>query len=105
MNVRFLTCGVLVILSVVISVLYAVSKEKAANFVSGFNSLPKEKQVVYDKAYMSRDTRNRCFVWVDVMFIGAVLSYILTPYMVILAFVLWMALLFKNVHFDADKAF
>ena len=40
-----------------------------------------------------------------VMAAGAVLSYFLTPYMAVPAFVLWLVLFFKEVHFDAHKAF
>ena len=49
MNIGFWLCGVLVIPFVIIGVLFAIFKEKAAKFVSGFNSLPKEEQALYDK--------------------------------------------------------
>lgn len=38
------------------------------------------------------------------MLIGAVLSYF-SPYMAVPAFVIWLVLLFKEVHFDTYKAF
>ena len=38
MNIGFWLCGVLVIPFVIIGVLFAIFKEKAAKFVSGFNS-------------------------------------------------------------------
>lgn len=47
----------------IIGVLFAIFKEKAAKFVSGFNSLPKEEQALYDKAHISRDIKNQCFTW------------------------------------------
>ena len=96
-------CGI--ILFAAIGALFAVFKRKAANYVSGFHSLPKEKRASYDKAYISHDMRNQCFVWTAVMSIGAVLSYTLTPHMAILAFALWLILFFKNVYLDVDKAF
>ena len=43
--------------------LFAIFKERAAKFVSGFNSLPKEEQALYDKAHISRDIKNQCFTW------------------------------------------
>ena len=61
MNIGFWLCGVLVIPFVIIGVLFAIFKEKAAKFVSGFNSLPKEEQALYDKAHISRDIKNQCF--------------------------------------------
>ena len=81
MNIGFWLCGVLVIPFVIIGVLFAIFKERAAKFVSGFNSLPKEEQALYDKAYISRDIKNQCFTWAGIMLVGAVLSYFLTPYM------------------------
>ena len=75
MNIGFWLCGVLVIPFVIIGVLFAIFKEKAAKFVSGFNSLPKEEQALYDKAHISRDIKNQCFTWAGIMLVGAVLSY------------------------------
>ena len=46
----------------IIGVLFAIFKEKAAKFVSGFNSFSKEEQALYDKAHISRDIRNQCFI-------------------------------------------
>ena len=40
-----------------------------------------------------------------IMLVGAVLSYFLTPYMAIPAFIIWLVLFFKEVHFDTHKAF
>lgn len=62
MNIGFWLCGVLVITFSIIGVLFAIFKEKAAKFVSGFNLLSKEEQALYDKAYLSRDIRNQCFI-------------------------------------------
>ena len=83
MNIGFWLCEVLVIPFVIIGVLFAIFKEKAAKFVSGFNSLPKEEQALYDKTHISRDIKNQCFTWAGIMLVGAVLSYFLTPYMAI----------------------
>lgn len=58
MNTGFWSYIIFLILFVIIGVLFAVLKEKAAQFVSGFNLLSKEEQALYDKAYISRDIRN-----------------------------------------------
>ena len=105
MNIGFWLCGVLVIPFIIIGVLFAIFKEKAAKFVSGFNSLPKGEQELYDKAHISRDIRNQCFTWAGIMLIGAASSYFLTPYMSIQYFIIWLVLFFKEVHFDNHKAF
>ncbi|WP_455579490.1 DUF3784 domain-containing protein [Faecalibacillus intestinalis] len=105
MNLGFWCCGVLVIPFVIIGLLFAIFKDKAAKFVSGFNSLSKSEQELYDKAGISRDVRNQCFLWSAIMLIGAVLSYFVTSYLAIPTFVVWAILFFKDVHFDVHKAF
>ena len=92
--VGFWLCGVLVIPFGIVGILFAI-----------FNSLSKEEQALYDKAYISRDIRNQCFIWSGIMLIGAILSYFVTPYMAILAFIIWLFLFFKDVHWDNHKAF
>ena len=105
MNIGFYMCGILVIPFAAIGVLFAIFKEKAAAFVSGFNSLPKKEQTMYDRAHISRDVRNQCFVWAAIMLIGAALSYFISAYMAVPAFVIWLILFFRDVHLDAHKAF
>ena len=105
MNIGLWLCGFFVILFVIIGVLFAIFKEKAAKFVSGFNSLPKEEQALYDKAYISRDIRNQCFMWAIIMLAGALLSCFLTPYIAIPTYIIWLVLFFREVHFDNHKAF
>ena len=65
----------------------------------------KEEQALYDKAHISRDIKNQCFTWAGIMLVGAVLSYFLIPYMAIPAFIIWLVLFFKEIHFDTHKAF
>ena len=60
MNIGFWSCIILVIPFVIIGVLFAIFKEKATKFVSGFNSFSKEEQALYDKAHISRDIRKMC---------------------------------------------
>ena len=102
MNIGFWSCIILVIPFMIIGVLFAVFKEKAAKFVSGFNSFSKEEQALYDKAHISRDIRNQCFVWTIIMLAGALLSCFLTPYMAIPAYIIWLILFFREVHFDEN---
>lgn len=46
MNIGFWSCIILVIPFVIIGVLFAIFKEKATKFVSGFNSFSKEEQAI-----------------------------------------------------------
>lgn len=103
--VGFWACIVLVLPFGIIGVLFSIFKEKSAKFVSGFNTLLKEEQEMYDKAWIARDIRNSCFIWAAIMLIGAVSSYFLTPYAALGAYIIWLILFFKDVHFDAHKAF
>ena len=105
MNLGVYMCSVLTMAFAIIGILFAVFREKAAVFVSGFNSLPKRERVLYDQAWIARDVRNQCFTWAAMMLIGALLSYFVTSYMAIPAFVLWLFCFFRDVHFDARKAF
>ena len=105
MNIGFWSCIILVIPFAVIGVLFAIFKEKAAKFVSGFNSFSKEEQALYNKAHISRDIRNQCFIWTAIMLAGALLSYFLTSYMAIPTYIIWLVLFFREVHLDNHKAF
>lgn len=105
MNIGFISCALHIIVFGVIGSVFGVLKERAAILVSGFNSLSKEEQNKYDKASISRDMRNQCFIWTLVMVIGAIFSWVLSPYMAIPAYLIWLVLFFKDVHFDAKKAF
>lgn len=105
MNIGVYLCGILAVPFAFVGVLFAVFKEKAASFVSGFNTLPKKEWERYDRAAISRDVRNQCFLWSAVMLAGAALSYFVSPYMAIPAFVIWVVLFLRDIHLDARKAF
>ena len=65
----------------------------------------KEEQALYDKAHISCDIRNQCFMWAIIMLAGALLSCFLTPYIAIPTYIIWLVLFFREVHFDNHKAF
>lgn len=96
MNIGFWSCIILTIPFVIIGVLFAIFKGKAAKFVSGFNSFSKEEQAMYDKAQISRDIRNQCFIWTVIMLVGAILSCFLTPYMAIPTYIIWLVLFLEK---------
>lgn len=103
--IGFLSCIVLALPFAIIGILFAIFKEKVAKFVSGFNSFSKEEQALYNKAQISYDMRNQCFIWSAILFTGAFLSYFISPYIAIPSFIIWILLFFKEVHFDNQKAF
>lgn len=105
MNIGVWACAILAILFLIIGITFALLKEKGARFVSGFTTLPESQQQLYDKAYISRDMRNQCFTWSAIMLIGALGSYLISPYLAIAAYIIWLILFFKEFHLDAQKAF
>lgn len=105
MNIGFWMCIILVPCFLLMGLLFGIFKDKAAKFVSGFNSLPKEEQELYDKSSLSRDMQNSCFLWTSIMLIGALGSFFLTAYFAIIAYIVWGILFYKDVHLDAHKAF
>lgn len=102
--IGFYSCFILAVFFAMLGLLFGIFKEKAARFISGFNSLPKYEQDLYDKAFLVRDMRNSCFLWAGVMLAGAAASLI-SPYCAIIAYIIWGILFLKEVHLDAHKAF
>lgn len=103
MNIGFCTCTILALLFLILSIIFALLKEKGANYVSGFNTLNHPEK--YDKAYISRDMCNQCFTYSLILFLGAILSYFISAIIAIPAYVIWVIVFFKSVHLDAEKAF
>ena len=103
MNIGFCTCTILALLFLILSIIFALLKEKGANYVSGFNTLNHPEK--YDKAYISRDMRNQCFTYSLILFLGAILSYFISAIIAIPAYVIWAIVFFKSVHLNAEKAF
>lgn len=105
MNIGAVMCSLLGGLFLLMGALFAALKEKAAMLISGFNTLPPEKRALYDTARMSRDQRNSFLLWAAVLAAGAALSRFVSQGFAIAAFAVWLVLFFRDVHFDAEKAF
>lgn len=105
MNIGAVMCSLLGGLFLLMGALFAALKEKAAMLISGFNTLPREKRALYDTARMSRDQRNSFLLWAAVLAAGAALSRFVSQGFAIAAFAVWLALFFRDVHFDTEKAF
>ena len=98
-------CLLLAGIFAVIGLVFTIGKEKAAILVSGFNSLSKEERDRYDTARISEDMRNQCWTWTAVLTFGAFLTYYVSPFMFVVAMVVWLCLFFKEVHLDVYTAF
>jgi hypothetical protein len=105
MNIGFYACLILAIIFGILTFVFFLLKEKGAKLISGFNSLSKHEQELYDIEKLSKDQRNSMFIWTLIMYVGALFSYFISQYFAIIAFVIWLIVFFKDVHFDTDKAF
>ena len=105
MNNGSLICGIFSLFFLLLALLFTALKEKSAMLISGFNAMPKEKRALYNQAKMAIDQRNAFLLWAAIHGAGAVCSYCISPSLAIAAFVVWLVLFFKDVHWGAEKAF
>lgn len=105
MNIGFFICCGLCLLFLLLALLFTVLKERGTMLISGFNTIPKELQELYDKEKMCKDQRNSILIWAVIFGVGAIASYFISPYSAIVAFVVWLIFFFKDVHLDEEKAF
>lgn len=54
MNIGTITCLILAVFFGIISIIFALLKEKGALLISGFNTMPKEEREKYDQKKMSK---------------------------------------------------
>lgn len=105
MNTGVISCIIFGGLFLVMTILFTLLKEKAAVLISGFNSIPKEERKNYNQQKMSKDMRNSFILWSIIFFVGALMSFLVSTYVAIISFVVWLILFFKDVHVDMEKAF
>ena len=105
MNIGFILMGISCLLFLLLALLFAILKGKAAILISGFNTIPKYQRELYDQDRMSRDQRNAFLIWAGIMGIGAILSYFISQYMAVIAFIVWLIVFFKDVQQKKKKAF
>lgn len=105
MNIGAIICLILAVFFGILSIIFALLKEKGATLISGFNTMSKEEREKYDKKKMSIDMRNSLFLWSIILFTGAILAYFFSRYCAIIAIVIWLIIFFKDVHIDSEKAF
>ena len=89
----------------VIALVFTILGEKGAILISGFNTLSKSQRDLYDKQKLVNDQRNSLLLWTIILGIGAILSYFISQYFGIIAFVIWLIVFFKNVRWNANTAF
>lgn len=90
---------------IIMGLVFALLKEKGAVLMAGFNMFSKEKREQYDKKRISGDMRNKLFIWSAILLVGGLAAYFISFYFGIAALTIWIVLCFKDIKFDADKAF
>ena len=103
--IGFYACIVMVPCFWLLSLFFALGRERAANWLGGFHWLPEEERAKYDRARMARDERNASFLWGIIMLLGAMGAMWISGWVALAAYGIWMVLFFKDVHLDMDKAF
>ena len=105
MNSGTIVCLIFAAVFGILAVIFAFMKGKAAILISGFNMLPSNERENYDKAMMSLDMRNALILWMVIFLLGAVCSFFISNYSVLVAFIVWLIVFMKNVSLDARKGF
>mgnify|MGYP000073381636 len=105
MNIEAIICLMLAGFFGIVSIIFALLKEKGAMLISGFNTMPKDEREKYDKEKMSIYMRNSLFLWSIILFSGAILGYFISKYCAIIAIVIWLIVFLKGVQIDSKKAF
>ena len=105
MTIGCIVCGIGCLLFLLLAFLFTILGEKGAMLISGFNTMSKAERELYDKASMSKDQRKSFLIWSLILGIGAIFSYLISKYIAFIAFVVWLIIFFRDVHFDEEKAF
>ena len=105
MNIGATACFSMAVTFLIFSIIFALSKEKCAMLLAGFNMLPKWKQEHYDKSRIAKDKRDNFFIWFLLCLTGGILSHFFSGYISIIVFIIWIILYIKDINIDAEKAF
>ena len=103
--VGFWACMILTGFFLLLALLFALLGERAANLLGGFNFLPEEEKAKYDRKRMAREHRNAFLLWALVLLLGAACCLWISDYAALVACGIWLALFFKDVHLDMEKAY
>ena len=105
MNIGLIACALPVPVLVVAWIAFALFKGKATLLISGFNTLSEREREQYDTNAMAKDMRNTCVLWTAILLLGCLASHFVSPYAAIVAYVVWLVLLLKDVRLNPSDAF
>ena len=85
------------------AVVFTVLGEKCVWLIKSYRDLPKEKRDLYDPGLVVNGARNELVLWALWFVLGAVLSYVLTPFLVVVFLGAWLAAFFSGISFKEKK--
>lgn len=96
-------CMMMTALLIAHAVVFTVLGEKCVWLIKSYRDLPKEKQNLYDPGLVVNGARNGLVLWALWFVLGAVLSYVLTPFLVVVFLGVWLAAFFSGRRFKEKK--
>lgn len=88
-----------------LGLLFLLSGENGTNYISGFNTLPKDRREGYDKKRIVADMRNRCLKGGLVSLAGGLLAMLFHDAFAILGILAAAVLFFQGRRWTAEKTF
>ena len=85
------------------AVVFTVLGEKCVWLIKSYRDLPKEKRDLYDPGLVVNGARNELVLWALWFVLGAVLSYVLTPFLVVVFLGAWLAAFTSGRSFKEKK--
>ena len=104
-SIGLVACGILIPVFVGLALVFYLMKGKAVFLISGFNTLPKTERETYDIDRLVLDSAKELMLWTVIMAIGALASAFICRWIFVIAYIVWVVLIFKNFKLDARKAF
>lgn len=92
-------CMMMTALLIAHAVVFTVLGEKCVWLIKSYRDLPKEKRDLYDPGLVVNGSRNVLVLWALWFVLGAVLSYVLTPFLVVVFLGVWLAAFFSGRSF------
>ena len=105
MNAWFMSNFTLSVMFLIFALIFTLLGEKGANLISGFNTMSKEEKNHYDKKGIVSDMRNDFLIWAAILAIGAICTYLFNWLFAPIALIIWLVVLFSDVHLDPYLAF
>ena len=96
-------CMMMTALLIAHAVVFTVLGEKCVWLIKSYRDLPKEKRDLYDPGLVVNGARNGLVLWALWFVLGAVLSYVLTPFLVVVFLGVWLAAFFSGRNYKEKK--